>query len=100
MKTGKGWLLWYHGETEGEPCYKLGAMLLDLNNPEKVLARSPKPILFSEEWYEHDWKPGIVYASGAVVKDGELLVYYGGGDKHVCVAHMPLQELLESLQYS
>lgn len=97
IKTEKGWLLLYHGETAGEPRYKLGAMLLDLNNPEKVLSRSPHPILFSEEWYEHDWKPGVIYASGAVVKDGQLFVYYGGGDKHVCVAHMPLGELLNSL---
>jgi predicted GH43/DUF377 family glycosyl hydrolase len=36
----------------------------------------------------------VVYASGAVIKNDELYVYYGGGDRHVCVAKTPLRELL------
>jgi predicted GH43/DUF377 family glycosyl hydrolase len=97
IKTDRGWLLLYHAGTDGDYRYKLGAMLLDLNNPTIITHRSPNPVLISEEWYENEWKPGIVYACGAVIKDGELFVYYGGGDKHVCVAHTPLNELLDSL---
>jgi beta-1,2-mannobiose phosphorylase / 1,2-beta-oligomannan phosphorylase len=98
IKTDQGWLVLYHAVEKSAPSqYKLGAMLLDLNNPKKIIARSPAPLLCPEEWYENDWKPGIVYASGAVVKGDDLLVYYGGGDKHVCIAHISFKELMDSL---
>jgi predicted GH43/DUF377 family glycosyl hydrolase len=99
IKTDKGWLVLYHAMDKKDPHigYKLGAMLLNLENPRKVIARSPTPILTPSEWYENDWKPGVVYACGATVKQGMLYVYYGGGDKHVGVAHVPLEKLLEWL---
>jgi len=96
IKTDIGWLLLYHAMDKNDPNkYKVGAMILDANNPEKVLYRSPKPIMEPEFHYENDGKPGVVYASGAVIKNDELYVYYGGGDKHVCVAKTPLKELLD-----
>lgn len=99
IKTEKGWLLLYHAIEKHEPGkYKLGAMLLELNDPTRIIAASPGPILHSENWYENDWKPGIIYACGAVVKSDDLMVYYGGGDKHVCIAHTPLNELLNWMQ--
>jgi beta-1,2-mannobiose phosphorylase / 1,2-beta-oligomannan phosphorylase len=98
IKTEKGWLVLYHViEKKDRHRYKLGAMLLDLADPQKVIARSKGPVLAPDEWYENDWKAGVVYACGAVVKSGELIVYYGGGDKHVCVAHTSLADLLNSL---
>jgi len=92
IKTRLGWLLLYHAIDDNK--YKVGAMILDLHNPTKVLYRSPEPILSPEVHYENDWKPGVVYASGAIVKNEKLLVYYGGGDKYVGVAETPLEELL------
>lgn len=99
IKTDRGWLVLYHAmdKRQAHIGYKLGAMLLDLNDPQKVIARSPAPLLTPDEWYENDWKPGVVYACGATIKDGTLYVYYGGGDKHVAVAHTPVKELLEWL---
>lgn len=97
LKTDKGWLLFYHATGNEDSRYQVGAMLLDLNNPSKIIARSPMPLLLPDEWYENDWKPGIVYVSGALVRGNDLYIYYGGGDKHVCVAHTPLKELLNSL---
>lgn len=99
IKTDRGWLVLYHAfdKKESHIGYKLGAMLLDLNDPKKILARSPAPILAPDEWYENDWKPGVVYACGAAEKDGTLYVYYGGGDKHVCVAHVAMNELVDWL---
>jgi predicted GH43/DUF377 family glycosyl hydrolase len=82
------------------PGYKVGAMLLDLDDPTKVLHRSDAPVLEPTEWYENDWKPGVVYASGAVIKDGTLFVYYGGGDKTVNVATAPLEPFLKKLLLS
>ena len=52
---------------------------------------------FYEVHYENDWKPGVVYATGAVILGDQLMVYYGGGDKHVCIAQTPLKELLNWL---
>ena len=96
IKTDIGWLLLYHAQDMKEPSkYKLGAMILDLNDPTKILYRSPQPILEPDANYENDGKPGIVYASGAVILKGNLTVYYGGGDRHVCIAQTPLKQLLD-----
>jgi predicted GH43/DUF377 family glycosyl hydrolase len=99
IKTKDGWLLLYHAMDKNEPNrYKVGAMLLDLKDPTKVLYRAHSPILEPDEWYENDYKPGIVYVSGAVVLEGKLFVYYGGGDKYIAVATIELNELLNDMK--
>lgn len=100
IKTKEGWLLLYHAVDKDEPSigYKLGALLLDLKDPGKILYRAQHPILEPNTWYENDWKPGIIYASGAIVKNGRLFVYYGGGDKHIGVASIVLSTLLDSMK--
>ena len=98
LKTKHGWLLLYHGHDKDNPDkYKLGAMLLDSNDPKHILYRAKQPLLAPDHWYENEGKPGVVYASGAIIKDGELFVYYGGADRVVCVAHAPLTQVLEDL---
>jgi len=72
-------------------------MLLDLEDPTKVLYRSSAPILEPKEWYENDGKPGVVYTCGAVIVNDNLVVYYGGGDKHIGVARANAQEFLDAL---
>ncbi|MBI2046304.1 MAG: glycosidase [Parcubacteria group bacterium] len=100
IKTAYGWLVLYHAMDIKDPNrYKLGAMLLDLEEPTKVLVRSRQPILEPDEWYENEgFKSGVVYACGAIVKDGWLFVYYGGADKVVCVAAAELEPFLKSLR--
>ncbi len=98
LKTKHGWLVFYHAMDNDWSKYKVGAMLLDLNNPAKVIARAKAPVLTPSEEYEHNgFKGGVVYASGAVVKDGELLVYYGAADSCVCVAHIDSDEFIDAL---
>jgi predicted GH43/DUF377 family glycosyl hydrolase/cbb3-type cytochrome oxidase subunit 3 len=98
IKTKYGWLLLYHAMDKNDPNkYKLGAMILDKDDPTIIRYRSPHAILSPEWYYENDAKPGVIYASGAVVHDGELLVYYGGGDKYVCMASTRLTKLLHWL---
>jgi predicted GH43/DUF377 family glycosyl hydrolase len=98
LKTGLGWLILYHAIDDQEPHkYKLGAMIVDLHDPTKILYRSPEPVLTPDMHYENDGKPGIVYASGAYIEHDTLYVYYGGGDKHVCIAETPIKELLNYL---
>lgn len=100
IKTKDGWLILYHAMDYTKPDrYRMGAMLLDLKDPTKILYRSKSPILEPEEDYEnngHKW--GVVYSCGAVVKKGELFVYYGGADKFVCVATINLKTLIDDLK--
>ena len=99
LRTEMGWLLLYHAlERQDSSRYKLGAMLLDINDPTKILYRSAHPILSPDMDYENDGKPGVVYASGAVIKDGDLYIYYGGADRVVCVATTPLKDFLKYLK--
>ena len=98
VRTDYGWLLFYHAMDAREPSrYKLGAMILDLNDPTKVLYRSVGPVLAPDEYYENNGKPGIVYACGAVVREGTLFVYYGGADKVVCVATSSIENFVDTL---
>jgi beta-1,2-mannobiose phosphorylase / 1,2-beta-oligomannan phosphorylase len=99
IKTEDGWLLLYHAmDKDDGNRYKLGALLLDLKDPEKVIYRAQYPILEPDKWYENDWKPGIIYASGAIVRNGKLFVYYGGGDKHIGIASIKLSDLINSMK--
>ncbi|TSC70071.1 MAG: Glycosidase ph1107-related protein [Parcubacteria group bacterium Gr01-1014_46] len=98
VRTELGWLLLYHAlEKSDTGKYRLGAMILDEKDPTKVLYRSAHPILSPDMHYENDGKPGVVYASGTVVRGDDLYVYYGGGDKVVCVATTPLKKFLKYL---
>lgn len=98
LRTDIGWLLFFHAIDKCDlGRYKLGAMLLDLADPTKVLFRSIAPILSPDERYENEGKPGIVYACGAVIRDGTLFIYYGGADKVICVATVPLKDFLDAL---
>jgi beta-1,2-mannobiose phosphorylase / 1,2-beta-oligomannan phosphorylase len=98
IKTEKGWLLLYHANDVYEPHkYKIGALLLDLHDPSRVLARSSGPVLEPDVFYENDGKPGIIYACGADIRADALRVYYGGADAVVCVAATSLSALLKNL---
>ncbi|HEX4104004.1 MAG TPA: hypothetical protein VHZ04_00810 [Candidatus Paceibacterota bacterium] len=99
IRTKLGWLLFYHAMDIRDPDrYKLGAMILDANDPTKILYRSRVPVLEPDMYYENNgFKSGVVYSCGAIVKDGELYVYYGGADAVVCVAMANLDMFLEEL---
>lgn len=100
LKTELGWLVLYHAMDEKDPNkYKMGAMILDYKKPTKILYRSITPILEPTEHYENHGKPGVIYASGAVIKDDYLYVYYGGADRVVCGMKTSLKDLLEFLKH-
>lgn len=99
LKTKYGWLLIYHAVGEKDSGrYKIGAMMLDLKDPTKVIARSIVPILSPDHPHDNDgFKSGVIYPCGAIIKDDKLIVYYGGADTVVCGATTNLETFLNEL---
>lgn len=86
IETEKGWLLFYHGVDQTNT-YRLGIMFLDLEDPLKILYRSPEPILEPETDYEkYGYVNNVVFTCGAVEKDDLYYVYYGAADEVIGVA--------------
>lgn len=98
IKTDKGWLVSYHG-SDHHNVYRAGFLLLDLNDPSKVLGRSAVPALEPKEQYEKEGLvPRVVFPEGIVVRGDEILMYYGGADKYVGLARGSLKKVLETLR--
>ncbi len=98
MKTEKGWLLIYHAVSE-EKHYSLGAALLDISDPSKVLGRTIEPILTPRMDYELVGEvPNVVFSCGHIIRDDTLYIYYGGADMVTGVATCSLSWLLGILQ--
>jgi predicted GH43/DUF377 family glycosyl hydrolase len=100
IKTNKGWLVLYHATDRDNFAheYQVGAMLLDKNDPTKIIARAPAPVLSPNAHYETNGaKPGVVYATGATTHDDVLTVYYGASDNFVCAANTSLSGFLKKL---
>ena len=104
LKTKAGWLLIYsYIRNYGTPkqIFSIEAVLLDLNNPMKILARTNAPLLTPEEYYEKfGYVPNIVFPSGAVIKGDMIYLYYGAADTTCCLAFISLPELLRKLSQS
>jgi len=99
IKTSKGWLEIYHG-ANAEHRYCLGAFLMDLNDPSKVIARTTDPIMVPTAEYEVSGFFGhVVFTNGHVVNGDELTIYYGAADEFVCGAKFSIEEILYSLTY-
>lgn len=99
LLTDRGWLMIYHGVSDGGLSrYCAGALLLDRDNPLKVIARTPEPILEPDMPYENEgFYTGCVFPTANAVVDGTLYVYYGCADKNIGVATCRLDDLLEHL---
>lgn len=101
IKTKYGWLFIYsHIQNYFSPpaVFGIEAALLDLHNPQRIIARTDKPLLVPQEEYEKYGKvPNIVFPTGAIVKDGTLYIYYGAADTTCAVATCKLDTLLEDM---
>ena len=95
IKTEDGWLLIYHGVSEEDHYYRVGMIMLDLENPSKIIARTKDFVFEPEEDYETDgiWT-GCVFPTGIIEKDGKYFIYYGCADKYVSLATVDKKELL------
>ena len=95
--TERGWLVIYHGANE-ESRYCLGALLLDLDNPGKVLARSQEPIMEPLEPYERTGFFGnVVFTNGHTLDGDTITLYYGASDEVICGAYLSVQQILDTL---
>jgi predicted GH43/DUF377 family glycosyl hydrolase len=97
IRTSAGWLEIYHGATK-ENRYCLGALLLDLNEPWRVLARSETPIMEPLAPYEQEGFFGqVIFTNGHLVSGDHLTIYYGAADSVICAARFSIQSILASL---
>jgi beta-1,2-mannobiose phosphorylase / 1,2-beta-oligomannan phosphorylase len=97
LETDRGWLLFYHG-VDRHLTYRVGAALLDRENPAFVLKRTKQPLLSPiEPWEKHGHINNVVFVTGLVERQGTLYLYYGGGDKVIGLAKLSLDAVFESL---
>ncbi len=109
IKTKEGWLFLYHGVAThfaASNIYQMGVVLLDLENPSKILARTSNNILEPRELYEQVGQVNnVVFPTGIVVEDvdedgtvlphSEVKIYYGAADTCVCLATSTISELID-----
>jgi len=98
VKTPAGWLLIYHG-VDGRHVYRIGAALLDLDNPLRVIARTSRFLMEpEEEWEKVGVVPNVCFPTAALWRPGDdLLIYYGGADRVVGLATADTEALVEHL---
>ncbi len=101
IKTDEGWLLIYshiQNYFSEEKIFGIEAVLLDLDDPRKIISRTNYPFMVPEESYEKYGRlPNIIFPSGATRDGDTLTVYYGGTDTTCCRASLSLSALMESL---
>ena len=104
IKTDQGWLLIYHAveirsPAPGDFVYRAGMALLDLENPSKVIARLPYPVLEPEEPYERVGDVNnVVFPVGGYVYRGDLYISYGAADRVTALAKVKLADVLTELE--
>jgi predicted GH43/DUF377 family glycosyl hydrolase len=101
IETEEGWLLIYHGiedSIQGR-IYHAAAVLLDLDDPTKVIGRMKQP-LFSptENWEKQGDVNNVVFPTGTVLKGNKLYIYYGAADKLIAAKSVDMRELLAELK--
>ncbi len=95
IETAEGWLVLNHGYT-ADHVYRIGAVLLDLENPAKIIRRPAGSIFEPRElWELRGDVPNVVFSCANPVVDGTVYVYYGGGDHVIGLATCSLADLLE-----
>ena len=101
VKTDKGWLLVYSyikNYLNPPPTFGIEAVLLDVDNPLKILGRTTEPILVPGAEYELNGKvPNVIFPSSAIIEGKRLKIYYGAADNFVCGCVVNLEELLNEM---
>lgn len=101
IETDEGWLFIYHRviKINGEENYCAGAALLDKKDPRKVIKKLKDPLFVpKEEWEKNGDVNNVVFPTGAVLKDGQITVYYGAADKVIGAKTFSLNNVLSELK--
>lgn len=99
LRTEKGWLVLYHGADRESNRYSMGAALLSLDDPRKVLAVSREPVLYAQEPYETaGFYPNVVFSCGAFLVDDVVHMYYGAADRVMGLARARLDDLWAAME--
>ena len=99
-----GWLVLYYGakDTSAGTIYRIGAIILDKNQPEKVIGRAGIPILSPRENYERIGDiPNIVFSTGAILtSDGEINIFYGAANSCICIGTTTVEKIVATCMQS
>lgn len=99
IETPAGWLVIIHGVGPMRR-YVISALLLDLDDPRKVLGHLREPLLAPEGLEREGYVPNVVYSCGAMVNGNDLILPYGLSDAAIGIAIVSLPDLLSLLQHS
>ncbi len=97
IETEAGWLVLSHAVGPMRK-YCMGAFLLDLDNPTKVIGRLPEPLIMPNEKEREGYVPNVVYSCGSLAHAGQLIIPYGTSDSATAFATVRLDELLGALE--
>ena len=97
IETEAGWLLIYHG-VGAVRNYHIGALLLDLDDPSKILGRTPEPIVSPPADEREGYVPNVVYSCGAIVHAGHVILPYAIADSVTTACSMRLTDLLAAME--
>ncbi len=96
IETDAGWLVLTHGVGPMRT-YRIGAILLDLDDPTRILSQLPQPLLSPATDEQDGYVPNVVYSCGALVHADTLVLPYGISDAAIGIGTVPLPELLAAL---
>ncbi|MEA1875858.1 MAG: response regulator [Bacteroidota bacterium] len=96
IETERGWLVITHGVGPMRK-YSLGATMLDIDDPTKVIAQLSKPLIAPNEEEREGYVPNVVYSCGSIIHNGELVIPYAMSDTASSFASIPIKGLMESL---
>jgi predicted GH43/DUF377 family glycosyl hydrolase len=96
LETDEGWIVLTHGVGPMRQ-YCIGAILLDLENPTKIIARLDEPLLTPHEKEREGYVPNVVYSCGALIHNNELVIPYAMSDINSGIATVAVKELLNCM---
>ncbi len=98
IKTQEGWLVIYHG-SDSDDRYSLAAVLLDIQDPKKIIARAKMPLMEPEYPYEKQGFYGnVVFSCGAVERGDSVIIYYGASDEYTAGARTSIGKIMSTLK--
>ncbi len=105
IKTKSGWLMIYShiqnyfpNPEKLDKIFGIEALLLDINNPTKIIGRTKGPILVPNESYEMSGYVGnVIFPTGAIIEKDILTIYYGAADTTTCIARLNLNDLISTI---